>query len=245
MPDRLRRQRIAVQRAVYESARACCTTTGWARHSIINDYGISAERVHVVGIGSNRHGEAVERDWHTPRFLFVGKDWRRKNGDAVLRAFARMRGSVPEAELHLVGDHPRVQQPGVVGHGMARLDVGEERRRVDELFRRATCFVLPSLCEPSAIAYVEAAAFGLPSIGTSVGGSAELIGDGGIIVDPGDESGLLAAMTHMTNPSSAAMLGAKAKDRSALFTWNAVAARILTAVSVPGFHEPPLSGPAT
>lgn len=233
-------RRVAQQGAVYRRASACCTTSRWIRDSVVGDYGIAPERVHVVGIGGEVADPRGERDWTTPRFLFVGMDWRRKNGDAVIRAFARLRCSHPTAELHLVGGHPRVGAPGVVGHGPLRLGWPFEREQVRELFRRSTCFVLPSWVEPTAIAYVEAASFGLPSIATSVGGSADLVGDGGVLVDPGNEDALVRAMVELCDPGRAHALGALGRARSGLFTWPRVAARILTALKLPGFDEPPL-----
>ena len=80
------------------------------------------------------------------------------------------------AHLDLVGSHPSVSVEGVRGHGWLSLADSEARAKLDHLFETATCFVMPSLCEPSAIAYVEAAAGGVPSIGSAIGGSAELIG---------------------------------------------------------------------
>jgi glycosyltransferase involved in cell wall biosynthesis len=86
---------------------------------------------------------------------------------------------------------------------------------------------MPSHSEASAIAYVEAATAGLPSIGTSAGGSGYLIGDGGLVVDPADPGALLEAMRRLADPEAAARMGALAKERSRLFSWDAVAARIL------------------
>jgi glycosyltransferase involved in cell wall biosynthesis len=234
-------RRVAVQRQAYLRATACCTTSRWAAASIVEDYRVPAERVHVVGIGSNRTGKPAERDWTAPQFLFVGKDWHRKNGDAVLRAFARVRLSVPRARLDVVGGGPGDQQEGVTWHGLLRLEDPAERNRADDLFRQATCFVLPSRVEPSAIAYVEAATFGVASIGTTVGGSADLIADAGLVVDPDDHDGLERAMLAMCDPQRAAELGGRASRRAPLFTWDAVAARILTVLGLPGFYEPPLS----
>ena len=239
MADSERQRRIALQGLVYERATACCTTSRWARQSIIDDYGVPAGRVHVVGIGADRTPGPHARDWTTPRFVFVGRDWRRKNGDAVLAAFARVRAATGCAELHLVGGHPRLAQEGVYPYGVLRPDVPAENEQVNELYRRATCFVMPSRVEPSAISYVEAAAFGIPSIGTTVGGSADLIGDGGLVVDPADDDGLFRAMLKLTDPEVAAALGAKARAHARLFTWPLVATRILTAVGVAGFDEPP------
>jgi len=219
--------RMARQRRAYEMAAGCCLTSPWAAESVLGDYAIPAEKVHVVGIGCNHVAPAVEREWGSPRFLFVGLDWERKNGPGLLRAFARLREELPAARLDLVGGHPPVDQPGVTGHGVLRLDVPEQHDRLEQLFAAATCFVMPSHSEASAIAYVEAATAGLPSIGTSAGGSDYLIGEGGLVVDPGDDGALLEAMRHLADPETAARMGAVAKERSLLFSWDAVAARIL------------------
>lgn len=229
--------RMARQRRAYEQARACCLTSPWAAESVLNDYGIAPHKVHVVGIGCNHTAPPTERDWSAPRFLFVGLDWERKNGSGVLRAFARLREQVPTATLDLVGGHPPISQAGVTGHGILRLDVAEQHERLERLYSEATCFVMPSHSEASAIAYVEAASAGLPGIGTSAGGSGYLIGDGGVIVDPGDDEELLAAMLRLADPETAKGMGAAAKERSRLFSWEAVASRLLSALE----GEPPIS----
>lgn len=227
--------RMARQRGAYEMATGCCLTSPWAAESVLNDYGIEADKVHVVGIGCNHVAPAIERDWGIPRFLFVGLDWERKNGPGLLRAFARLREELPAARLDLVGGHPSVDQAGVTGHGVLRLDLPEQYDRLERLFAEATCFVMPSHSEASAIAYVEAATAGLPSIGTSAGGSGYLIGEGGLVVDPADDSALLEAMRRLADPETAAAMGAVAKERSKLFSWDAVAARILDTLE--GVHD--------
>jgi glycosyltransferase involved in cell wall biosynthesis len=177
--------RIAVQRAAYEQAVACCVEGGWAARSLVEDYGIPPEKVHVVGVGRNREiPVTADRDWEVPRFLFVGKDWERKNGPAVVRAFERLRVQLPDARLDLVGGHPAVDSPGVTGHGVLRLDDAAERDRLDQLFSRATCFVMPSLLEPFGLVFAEASAAGIPSIGTTVGGCADLLEGCGRVIDP-------------------------------------------------------------
>jgi glycosyltransferase involved in cell wall biosynthesis len=222
--------RMARQRRAYEQALACCLTSPWAAESVLDDYGIAPEKVHVVGIGCNHVAPVARRDWREPRFLFVGLDWERKNGDSVLRAFARLHERLPAARLNLVGGHPPLSQPGVTGHGVLRLDVAEQHERLERLLSAATCFVMPSHSEASAIAYVEAASAGLPSIGTSAGGSGYLIGNGGLIVDPGDDEALFAAMQTLADAQTAERMGLAAKERSRLFTWEAVAGRLMRAL---------------
>ena len=222
--------RVAAQRHAYEQAVGCCLTSRWAAESVIRDYRIAPEKVHVVGVGRNHTAPVVERDWSEPRFLFVGLDWGIKNGAGVLRAFARLRKELPLARLDVVGGHPPLNQPGVTAHGVLRLGVPEQHDRLERLFGAATCFVMPSHADAAGIAYVEAAAAGLPSIGTSSGGSDHLIGDGGLVVDPNDDEALLAAMRRLSDPDTAARMGAAAKRRCELFTWPAVARRLLRAL---------------
>jgi len=234
LSQRAIRARIDLQRRVYDRARACCITSRWGAESVIHDYDIPPERVFNVGIGRNHETRPAPRDWSAPRFLFIGTHWRGKNGPAVLKAFGRLKAEIAEAQLDLVGDHPHVSQEGVRGHGTLRLSDPGDRSRMEGLFQQATCFVLPSRYEAAAIAYVEAGAAGLPSIGTSVGGGKELIGDAGRIVDPNDDEGLFAAMLELSRPETAQRLGDLARERSNLFTWPAVAQRVLRALALPG-----------
>ena len=234
-------RRIERQRQAYERADACCTVTRWAAQSLIDDYGISPEKVHVVGGGRNHEPRAAQRDWSRPRFLLVAKDWDRKNGPAVVRAFERLKRQIDDATLDVVGYHPPLSAPGVTGHGPRRLDDPADRTLVDQLFETATCYVMPSRHEPSGIVFSEANAAGIPSIGTTEGGSGELIGNAGRVVHPDDDDGLLDAMRTLADPATAERLGHRARTRSGLFTWRAVGERLLRALQIPGHDHRLLS----
>jgi glycosyltransferase involved in cell wall biosynthesis len=234
LPPRAARRWQERQRNTYLRSRACCVGTDWAAGSVRDDYEIDADKVRVVGFGRNLDPLPAERDWSTPRFLFLGVDWELKRGPAVLAAFAEVRARHPEARLDVAGEHPPLDAAGVSGHGRLALGSPPERRRLAELLSRATCLVVPSTREAFGIAYVDAAAAGLPSIGTTVGGAAETIGDGGRTVAPGDHAGLVAAMLELADPDTARRLGERARERSALFTWRAVSERVLRALAPAG-----------
>jgi glycosyltransferase involved in cell wall biosynthesis len=224
LPRRALRGRMRIQAELYGRASACCTATAFAARSVEEDYGVPSKKVHVVGVGRNHEPLLGERDWSQPRFLFVGREWERKRGAAVVSAFLRVREHVPGARLDVVGDLPPLHAPGVFAHGPL------EGRAVAELFAAATCFVMPSAVEPVGIAYAEAAAAGIPSIGTRVGGAPEIVGDGGRLVDPDDPCALERAMLELTDAALARRLGAVARERSRRFTWRATAQRILSAL---------------
>ena len=106
--------------------------------------------------------------------------------------------------------------------------------RLTALYREATTFVMPSLHEPAGTVHVEAAAAGIPSIGTSNGGAATCIGDAGCLVDPGTPQELVEAMLKLCDPSTAERLGALGRERAKQFTWRKVAERLLRALDIPG-----------
>ncbi|MGN6558498.1 MAG: glycosyltransferase family 4 protein [Solirubrobacterales bacterium] len=216
------------QARVYRDAFGCCLASEWAAASVRDDYGIDPAKVHVVGFGVNlTEAPEAERDWNKPRFLFAGFDWERKRGPAVVGAFAEVRKQYPEAALDLVGGHPPIEAEGVTTHGPLPLSSEEGQRRYAELLAKATCMVMPSTIEPFGIAYLDAAQAGIPSIGTTIGGAADAIGDGGRLVDPTDPDALVEAMMELAQPALAQQLGGHARERAKSFTWQAVARRVL------------------
>jgi glycosyltransferase involved in cell wall biosynthesis len=220
------------QASIYRRAMACCTASTWQAESLVTDYGVPLEKVHVVGFGCNTVVDVPTRDWSAPRFLFVGLGWKRKNGAAVVDAFRRVRAEWPHATLDLVGDHPRIEASGVVTHGVLRTSRAEDRRTLERLYRSATCFVLPSLYEPFGIAYAEAGRAGLPSVATRIGGAEDAVGLGGILVDPASPYELVSAMRHLCDSGTARTMGAAARAHAEQLSWRQVAGRLAGALGL-------------
>ncbi|MGZ5016035.1 MAG: glycosyltransferase family 4 protein [Methylobacter sp.] len=217
-----RRQALACQ-----SANVACVSTPWAKKSVIEDFAVPENKVHAVGMGHRPRSVLGEpRDWTTPHFLFVGVEWGRKNGAAVVEAFVRVRERFPNATLDLVGEHPAIDIPGITGHGFLPRENKPAQDLLDRLFARATAFVLPSLFDPSPIAYLEAASAGLPVIATTCGGAGELLQDAAISVDPYDREALVSAMLLLADKDIAQTMGTRAAARAAESTWQSVARRI-------------------
>jgi glycosyltransferase involved in cell wall biosynthesis len=228
LPDAVVRPWRARQARALDDAVACCVTGTWAGDSLVADYGVDPTRIAAVGIGANVVSAPVDdRDWTTPRFLFVGVDWERKGGQDVVDAFRAVRRAIPAATLDLIGRIPEITEPGVTVRGWLDMRTAAGRDALLAAFRRATCLVMPSRFEPFGIVYAEAGLTGVPSIGTTQGGAAEVIGPGGTTVDPGDHEALVRAMTTLADPDTARRLGALAGRHAQRFKWEHVAIRIL------------------
>lgn len=223
---------IARQRRSTAAADMNFVSTHWAKESFLDDYRAEESSVKVVGMGHRpRTGTGNNRDWSRPNYLFVGVDWRRKNGERILEAFARVHARIPQATLHLVGSVPGVRQEGVSVHGHLARDDGAAQEKLLNLFSTATCFVLPGLFDPSPIACLEAASAGVPVIASTEGGAGEFLGEGAALVDPANVAAIEAAMLRFSDPAEARRCGGIAELAASGFTWSAVAGRIGQALS--------------
>jgi glycosyltransferase involved in cell wall biosynthesis len=228
LPARLERAWRARQERALRDAAACCVTGAWVTGSLVEDYGLPRERIVEVGIGANVVSPPVEdRDWSVPRFLFVGVQWDRKGGQRVVDAFREVRDALPAARLELIGRTPGILEPGVTDHGWIDMRTPAGIEALLAAFRRATCFVMPSRFEPFGIVHAEAGLAGVPSIGTTVGGAAAVIGPAGVTVPPDDHGALVRAMRELAEPATARAYGARAREHALQFTWDEVARRLV------------------
>jgi glycosyltransferase involved in cell wall biosynthesis len=156
-------------------------------------------------------------------FVYTGRLLRGKGLETLVESFAAIAADAPAARLVLVGS----------GAGQA-LSVEEElqadvRRRglgervgftgrlddVAPVLRAADVFVFPSRFEALGISLIEAAACGLPAIGSRTGGIVDVLGDGraGVLVPPGDAAALAAAMRALlADPARRRALAAGARE---------------------------------
>lgn len=171
-------------------ASAAIFSSEWAARSAVDDYGAPAERVHVVPFGANLEivpsAETVSalinaKTTAAPQILFIGVDWERKGGNTALQAVRYLRQHGMEASLRIVGceapDEVKAL-PWVLSKGFFDKRTTEGRDRIDVAFRAATLLMVPSLAECYGLVYCEANAYGIPAIGSDVGGVSTIIRDG-------------------------------------------------------------------
>jgi glycosyltransferase involved in cell wall biosynthesis len=151
--------------------------------------------------------------------LFLGRIEDAKGTPELLRAFAALRGAVPDAQLVCAGSggiEAAARQAEALGIGGAvRFPgwVGEGEKRA--WLARASVFVLPSHAEGLPMSLLEAMAAGLPVVASAVGGIPDVVKHGvnGLLVAPGDELDLLRAMRRLLRePQLAAALGAAGRE---------------------------------
>jgi glycosyltransferase involved in cell wall biosynthesis len=217
----------ARERTVYRNATAIFTMSKAVEASLRDDYGVDAERIHVVGAGPNvepRPGElGLARE---KAVLFVGRNFVPKGGPDLLEAFTVVRRDHPEARLWIVSSSaPRVLPEGVSFHGLLPPEA------LARLYATASVFALPTHREAFGLSIVEAMTFELPVVASRIEAIPEIVSDGesGLLVPPRDPAALGRAISALlADPVRARRMGAVGRARAAArFGWDRAALGML------------------
>lgn len=102
-----------------------------------------------------------------------------------------------------------------------------ERDHLVRIFQAARLFVYPSLAEGFGLPAAEAIACGVPVVALDTSSLPEVVGDAGLLVEPGDTGALAAAIGRAIDDSGlAADLAARAAARTERFRWDRAAAEM-------------------
>ena len=154
------------------------------RDEIMAHYGVDKDRIRVIHNGLNPDlldapSEPISVGSPLDRFvLFVGSGFERKGLATAIQCLGRLRD--PGVKLLVVGkDRPGKYEKLASRSGLRdRVIFCGPQTNVAPFYRRASCFILPTLYEPFSNACLEAAAFGLPVVTTRMNGFSELIKEG-------------------------------------------------------------------
>ncbi len=225
------RLRVTADRVLDHVTTAYYAVTHCQLPYLIDELRYPPEKIHVVynGVDPGADPAPAPRDGVLARGLGIGP------GDVVVgiaavlrpekdhlmlvRAFADVAATCPEAVLLVVGDGPMLpavtslaERLGLAG----RIRFAGLRVDVDRILPLLDVFVLPSRTEAFPMALLEAMAAGLPSVCTAVGGVPEMVDDGvtGYLVPVGDQAALTARLTELVaEPERRARMGAAARRR--------------------------------
>lgn len=252
------KERIRHELIIYRSCQLVVATTPIQLDMLMEDYGLSRSRVHMIppGYDDNRFYPMSEasRQMIRQRLGFEGKVVMalgrlatNKGYDLLVDGFSVLASRVPDARLHLAlgGENLDAQEQGILDGLKKQVeDLGLTDRvqfsgfisdeDLPDYYRAADLFVLSSRYEPFGMTAIEAMASGTPTIVTVHGGLFRAVSYGrhALFADPFDKEDLGITMMkpfrHQRLRDRLSRMGAH-KARS-LFTWTGIAQQLVALV---------------
>lgn len=243
--------------AAARKAEAIITVSKASKRDIVRHLHIPPERIHVTYEAAGEAFQPVEDEaqlaairqkYALPEryLLYLGGFDQRKNLSTLLRAFAllvnkqthRVLSLSKEARLVIAGQLPGRDTPRFPDPRRLVRELGVEERVTftgwvpeedkPALLSGATAFVFPSLYEGFGLPPLEAMACGTPVIASNRSSLPEVVGQGGVLVEPTDVEALAGAMEALlTDDALRAELQQKALAQAAKFSWQQTALETL------------------
>jgi glycosyltransferase involved in cell wall biosynthesis len=235
--------------AAARKAEAIITVSQASRQDIVRYLHISPERVHVTyeaageafqPVKNEDQRTAIRQKYALPEryLLYLGGFDQRKNLSALLRAFALLVNRQQRPRLVIAGQVPARESPMFPDPRRLVRELGVEERVIftgwvpeedkPPLYSGATAFVFPSLYEGFGLPAAEALACGTPVIASNRSSLPEVVGEGGILVEPTDAEALAEAMkVLLVDDALRAELRQSALVQAAKFSWKQTALETL------------------
>ena len=170
----------------------------------------------------------------TPRLITVSRFDKRKNHEKVIMALRNLKQIYPDIVYICVGygDEENnikrlVKELDLNSQVMFFKDISEDLK--NSLIAKSDIFVMPSIISKSSvegfgIAYLEAAQYGVPSLGGKDGGASDAIinNETGIICDGNDLDDIYSSLNSMIENKKYRELGKNAKEYVSKFHWKKI-----------------------
>jgi glycosyltransferase involved in cell wall biosynthesis len=197
-----RQSLLTLQRHAYRAAHLVVANSVAAGDALVVE-GIPREKVKIIPNGINLAPfDAPRTSGPGPVVTTVANLRPGKGHDVLLRAAAEVLRQRPDVRFQFVGDGalraPLEQQAEDLAIAAAVTFLGH-RADIAAILRDTTVFAFPSLMEAFPNGVMEAMAAELPVVASDVGGIPELVEHehNGLLVPPGDETALAAALLSL------------------------------------------------
>ena len=218
---------LELEKTIYQNATIIFTRSTNISKSLIEQYACNPNQIRCVYAGSNAsisNENVTFSKYKRKNILFVGRDWKRKGGPELVKAFEAVLKVHPDAQLTIVGCSPRLDVPNcnVVG----QMPVS----KISGYYKDASIFCMPTKREPFGIVFIEAMRHKLPVVATNIGAIPDFVkeGENGCLVNPGDVDRLAEALIDLIGqPDKCQAFGMKGYQiATEKYTWENVGLRI-------------------
>jgi glycosyltransferase involved in cell wall biosynthesis len=229
-----------------QQASAVIVDSGFVKQELIDVFGLASDSITVIPLGADTLFRPLETAQtaatltkyqlqHGKYFVAVGTLEPRKNLSLAITAYLqlpqRLRNLHPLVLIGMKGWHSTSldqQLAALIAAGEVRQLGYVPRPELAILMAGALALVYPSIYEGFGLPPLESMACGVPAICANASSLPELVGDAGVLVDPHNDSELVAAYIRMIEDQQwRSDMSDRASLRADRYTWSSCADRTL------------------
>jgi len=227
---------------VLNNVEKVIANSDYTKNLAINN-GVETNKIIVINPGVNSGPELNKKSLEkvesllkvkTPRLITVSRFDKRKNHEKVIMALRNLKQKYPDIVYICIGDGDEldnikelVKELELSTQVMFFNDISDDLKH--SLLAKSNIFVMPSIIHKTSvegfgIAYVEAAQYGIPSLGGKDGGAADAIDHDktGLICDGSNLEDVYSSLDSMIINKRYLELGKNAKEYVSKFEWNKI-----------------------
>lgn len=222
----------------YRECKGIFTMGQWLADDLVSYTGISRNKVHCVGGGTNVPVRLIDSSKKVGnKFLFVGKDFERKNGKLVVDAFQilndRHNG---QYELYIAGPKEWPLEKAIP-EGIHFLGL-KNTNELAEYYNLCDVFVMPSRFEAYGLVFAEALIYGLPIIGRDAFSMSDFVngGENGYLLKSNSSEELAMLMeSAILNDELRKRVISNRESYIEQYSWQSVVKRMLDTMKQDGY----------
>lgn len=182
IPNQFREEILQREREQFAAARFVVCRSFWTASHLVDECGVNMEKVHIIPGGANIDEAALPLDLNVVpvklnpiRLGFLGKDWRRKNLELVLRIAELLKSRGHQVQVLAAGFAPNKGPSHPLLKSVGFLDKSRDMAGFIEFVRSVHFGCLFSFFEPFGLSNVEFIRLGVPVLTWDVGGISDTV----------------------------------------------------------------------
>ena len=222
-------KREKAQQDFYEKCAGIFVMGEWLKKDLVKRNKIDENKIHVVSGGINVDTSLIDYSKKQGnKILFVGSDFKIKNGYLVIEAFKKAKQIRKDLQLYIIGCDIDINEEGIYVLGELN------HKEITDYYNMCDIFCMPSLHEGYGIAFIEALTFGLPCIARNAYEMPYLIEDGvtGRLLNDRNDSDELARLMLETIDDEKMKNNVRSRKNEYIkkYSWDEVANKIYSNV---------------
>ncbi len=175
---------VSLEQGFFQQCDTAVFASEWIKNEASQRYAVHYDKVRVLEFGANiPHPMQYQIDMPNDicQITFIGRHWKAKGGDIAFKTYKLLQERGVPSRITFIGCTPPKEiykDEGTTIFPFLDKSKPDELQQFCDILYNSHFLLLPTRFDAFGIAFAEASAYGVPSLGTRVGGTAQAVREG-------------------------------------------------------------------